>query len=45
MKQEQIVEKAEKIYKWMKLNPNNDWIQNTGNIWLKYMARRYNEGT
>ena len=45
MNQELIDEKAKKIHKWMKLNPANSWIQNTGVIWLKYMARRYNEST
>ena len=43
MKEEEYLEKAIKVQKWMKSNFNNEWVQRTGTIWLNYMMRISNE--
>ena len=31
---------ANKIYDWMNMNKNNNFIQNLGRIWLKSLIRK-----
>ena len=35
-----MIDKAERIYMWMKSNPTNEWVQQLGNIWLGSIKRR-----
>jgi hypothetical protein len=34
--------RAQFIHHWMNLNPDNDWVQRVGSIWLGSLIRRRN---
>ena len=43
MKEELLLEKANKIYNWKLSNKDNQWVQNLSIIWLNQLMRIKNE--